>query len=602
MFISATKRRGRKYLQLTHNVNGKPKVIKSIGYLDLFDDGEPDYLERLRFSFRSGSPLIEALIPFVDNEAKHTINCTVSPETRSKIAQQPKTLAAFLLTPLFNQLGFRDVLTDVKSRSKIEYDLLGVTKLLTFGRILNPCSKASTLKQNDTYFTPLAHGLKNTQEKEQLQKIYRTLDVLDKKSVSIQQRMNKKIADSIGRDSSLTFYDVTNYFFEIENNDEDVNNIEGLRKRGYSKEGRRQPIVQMGLFMDNNGIPISYKLFPGNKLDQTTFRPAIDETISNFDLGRVIVVADKGLNSGPNILKLKENGHGYVFSKSVKKATQEVRDWILANNKENPYIHVSKNFKYKSRTVEVEIKNSNGKIIGKIEQKQVVKWSKKFYDRDMHENATFIEYLENCIEHPDKLKDKQSKTQKFLKKVVKDKNGNVIEAKSVLEVDIKKLQKYKDMMGYYLICTSELDKDEDWIMSKYHELSRIEDSFRVIKTDLEGRPVYVQKPEHINAHFLICFMALTMIRILQRVINKGKVDGENGWKSGITAAKLKEGLNMLSASVQCDYHYSGFETNSEVKMLLEKLGVKESGGLTTQSDLIKMKKQLSKAMCLQLIK
>jgi transposase len=593
MFITATKRRGRPYLQLTDSVKGKPFTVKSIGYLDLFDDGEPDYLERLRESFKSGAPLIDDLLPFVKENSNHTTICKVSNNARSKLADQPKLIADFILTPLFDQLGISELLTLYKSRSKIQYDLNGITKLLTFGRILNPVSKSETLCQNDNYFRPVAKDLKNDDDEEQLQKVYRALDVLDKISVNIQKRMNTKITNTIGRDSELTFYDVTNYYFEIENNDEDEGDKEGLRKRGYSKESRRQPLVQMGLFMDNQGLPISYKLFPGNKLDQTTLRPALAESINNFDLGRVVVVADKGLNSGLNILKLKESGNGYVFSKSVKKCTEEVRKWILDMENEK-YTVVSDKFRYKSRIVNVEIKDQKGKTIDTITQKQVVKWSKKFYDRDMHENAKFLEYLENCVEHPDKLKDKQSKTQKFLKKVVKDKKGNIIKAKSVLEVDTKKLQKYKDMMGYYLICTSELDRDEDWIMSKYHELSRIEDSFRVIKSDLEGRPVYVSKPEHINAHFLICFLSLTMIRILQRLVSDNKVDGENGWKVGITADKLKRGLNMLTTTVQCDLHYAVHKPGVDIMNLLSKLGVNDLPELPTYSDVVGLKNTLAK--------
>jgi transposase len=606
--ISMSKNNGVPYLRVLNSIsavrNGKKvttnKTVKSLGKLSKYDDGKPNFEARVKESFIAGTPIIEELIPYVKSNSSQPLICKVSPDTMNRIGEQPKLLANMLLGPIFDQLGISQVLADTKSRSKIQYDLTGITKLLTFGRIINPCSKLSTFAQNDSYFMPPAKDLKSEDGDDQLQKIYRALDVLDKKSVAIQKRMNKKIGDTMGRDKELTFYDVTNYYFETEYNDEDENGKEGLRKRGYSKEGRRQPIVQMGLFMDNNGIPISYKLFPGNKLDQTTLRPALVESINDFDLGRVVVVADKGLNSGLNMLKLKEDGNGYVFSKSVKKSTQELRDWILKNDtKDDKYTVVSKNLKYKSRVTEVEVKNSSGKVIGSLNQKQVVKWSKKFYDRDMHENASFLEYLENCIEHPDKLKDKQSKTQKFLKKVVKDKNGRVIKCKSVLEVDTKKLQKYKDMMGYYVICTSEIDKDEDWIMTKYHELSRIEDSFRVIKSDLDGRPVYVRTPEHINAHFLICFIALTMIRILQCAVNGCQVDPETGWKFGISADKLKQGLNMLTASAQCDIHFSAHETNIEVRLLLDALSVPRPPILSTYDDLTGFKNKLAKVNFMQ---
>jgi len=410
----------------------------------------------------------------------------------------PKNIGYFLLDSLYDGLGIYDVLNKHKSMTKIEYDLNGLAKLLVFGRALCPDSKVETFRERDRYAFDVTSS-------DSLIEAYRALDCLNKKSEAILKRMNHKVANSIGRNTEVCFYDVTNYYFEIEQNDRDIldkdGNViqKGLRKKGVSKEKRGEPIVQMGLFIDDNGIPIAYHLFPGSNTDQTTLRPALKKSIDTMKFGKVIIVADGGLNNGKNIAHILKEGNGYILSKSTKKSAKNVKKWIL--DEDGYEWNEKKTFKVKSMIRERTVKDEDGNEI-MVKEKLICYWSKKHYDREVKENEKFIEYLNSVIANPDKLKDKQKKIEKFLDKMEVDREtGEVLDTDTHLSLNMDKIREYMDLMGYYTIMTSETEKTDREIISKYHGLSRIEDSFRIIKGNLEGRPVYVHTPEHINAHF-----------------------------------------------------------------------------------------------------
>ncbi|MDR3305832.1 MAG: transposase, partial [Clostridiales Family XIII bacterium] len=328
----------------------------------------------------------------------------------------------------------------------------------------------------------------------------------------------------------------------------------GLRKKGVSKEKCGEPIVQMGLFIDDNGIPIAYRLFPGNNTDRTTLRPALEKSMDRMNFGRVIVIADGGLNSGPNIARILSKGNGYIVSKSTKKSDKNVKAWMLD---EIGYEWNAKNtFKVKSMIRNRKIKDAEGKTV-EITEKLVCYWSKKHYDREVKENAKFIEYLESVIKNPDKLKE------------------------------------YFNLLGYYTLMTSETKKSDREIINKYHGLSRIEDSFCITKSDLEGRPVYVRTPEHINAHFLICFIALTIIRLIQyRILKSQGKDtlNEDGWESGVTADGIKEALGSFQADALPGGYYRLTRPNADMRLILESMGVDADFRIPTATDLRKLKK------------
>lgn len=385
----------------------------------------------------------------------------------------------------------------------------------------------------------------------------------------------------------------------------------GLRKKGVSKKHMPNPLVAMGLFIDNNGIPVSHNIFPGNTQDKTTFKEIIKESINKSDLGRIIVVADNGTYAQENMYLLVKKGNGYIVSKSAKKhwntkltkaeeqqGLKTLKEWAMDEDgyeyKYNENREMT--FKMKSRIYERTLKDKEGNSIT-IKEKQVVSWSKKHYEKELHQNQKFIEYLESCKEHPDKLKDKQRKSQEFIKIIQVDKKtGEILKTKAVVVLLEDKIQKYKETLGFYSIVTSEVDMPDSEVKSRYHGLSRIEDSFRIIGNDLEGQPIYVWTEEHIKAHFLICFIALTIIRLIQHKVLKfqGK-DTLNldGWEQGITAEKMKEALNNFEANHIGDGYYQISKANQEMEKILNIFKIEDELSLPDIGNISKYKDKIA---------
>ena len=613
--IECVKNNGKPYLRLAESRYvkdiGRQKkfVIKNLGPLSKFDDGKPDFLKRLREKFKNGEIDFDGITYYSNIPTKRIFEID-----NDKNYIVLKNIGYLFLQSIYNSLGIYDLLREIKSDSKIEYDLNGLTKLLVFGRILEPQSKKKTFENRNKY-------LFNIVSSNDINQIYRTLDVLSENSKKIQNRMNTKIKNSsIGRNTSLTYYDVTNYYFETMYGDEDVYELDenneiikdkigkpiivkkGFRKNGVSKENSKGPIVQMGLFIDNNGIPVSHKLFPGNTQDKTTFKNVLENDVDEMNLGRIVVVADNGMNTQENKYLITEKENGYIVSKSVKKSWSKLRGWSLD---ESGYKLIKNGngeitFKYKSRINEIKLtyKNEDGtKTTKTIKEKEIIYWSKKHYEKELNQNKKFIEYLESCKENPDKLKDKQRKSQEYIKVLDIDKEtGEVIKTDKLIVFLDEKLEKYKETLGYYSIVTSEIDEDEKELINRYHGLSRIEDSFRIIKSDLEGRPIFVWTEEHIKAHFLICFIALTIIRIIQYKIlkyeNKSTLNVD-GWEQGITAEKVKQSLNNFKACSDKNGTCLISTPDNEIEKIVKSLGI-EIPDLTTIDKIDKFKNKLNK--------
>jgi len=598
MYIACTKNHGIPYLQVHESYsvieNGrrkqKSKVVKNIGPLSRYDDGMPNFLLRLRKSFLEGSPIIDELNDILRPDTSNDkVAVILDRKDDANAFLNPKNVGYFLLDGLYDALGIYDVLNLQKSRSKIEYDLNGLAKLLIFGRVLDPSSKRTTWKGKENYLFSVTSSANVIEA-------YRTLDVLDQKAETIQQRMNLKISGSIGRDTDICFYDVTNYWFEIDDNDQDILDQdgttikEGLRKSGPSKAKNRKPIVQMGLFMDSNGIPIAYKLFPGNHIDQTTLRPAMKKALGKRAFGRVIVVADGGLNSGKNLANIVSSGNGYIVSKSAKASDKNTKKWML--DQDGYLENRNGTFKSKSKIRERTVEDEDGNKI-KITEKIISYWSRGQYLRALHENRKFIDYLKAVIAFPDKLKDKQSKLQKyFVKRQVDKETGEIIKPKSILSLDMDKIQTDMNLLGYYTIMTSEIDMPDCNVIEKYHGLSRIEEAFRTIKTDLEGRPIFVRTPKHINAHFLICFIALTMIRIIQYniLVHEGKeTKNVRNWELGLSADRIKEALNGFEADALPGGIFRLTKPSDDFRLIADAFGIDAERRLPSLHELRQLK-------------
>ena len=601
MHIEAANNNGTKYLKLARchrgtNSKGRRTIIKqtvlNIGPLSKYDDGKPGYLDRLRRSFRDGAPLIPALAPYVGGAAAKT-HVIRYRDGDPACEGETKRLAACILDPVFSALGLDQLLASVKHASKIRYDLQGIVRLLVYGRILEPASKCATMDQNGKYFEPLV-GSSNPDN------VYDALTVIDENAEKIFRRMNTCVKRGIGRNPSTVFYDVTNFFFEIGEADEDEvdgdGNVvrPGLRKFGVSKENRRQPIVQIGLFMDDNGIPISFGMFPGNTLDHHTLRPAMRESVDTFGLGRFILVADRGMYSGTNMCHVTDAGNGYIVSKSLRKSSAAERRWAVSPE---GYTIVSDRFRFKSRTVVRTVTDEKGRR-RRVTEKVVVYWSRAFYDRDVSEHRKFLDFIERLRANPAGFRASAAQSRslkRFLKKdVVNSKNGEVLDGtKLVAMIDDGKLNEFNELMGYYQIATSELEMDDRAVIGKYHGLTQIEDQFREMKGTLEARPVFVNTPGHIHAHLMVCFIALTMMRLIQRKIAAAetkKDDGDLKWSYGMPGARLSSALREWQVLRHPDGLCQMVNSSGEdIRRVLAALGMNLKPAIYTEGGLAALK-------------
>lgn len=392
---------------------------------------------------------------------------------------------------------------------KCEYDLNIIFKFLTIERILNPDSKRATLQ--------VKKSLYNFNSEFELHDIYRSLDKFNDVKVELQKYINDRIKKIIGRDLSYAYYDVTNYYNEIDF-PKDEND---LRQRGVSKEHRIDPIIQLGLFIDSKGLPISMSLFKGNTSDSKTLQPVMKEIKNNYDLNRLIVVADKGLNSSSNINYIVNNNDGYVVSQ-ILKGPKGKRYQEKVFCEENYTYNQNKTFKYQLFEEDYDIINLNGeketrkrKVLIYWKLEDAVLEAKKRDDK----LARALKSLDNnvyAIKHT---------YEQYIKELHTVEQTGEIANKVNRVIDKEKINEDMKYDGYFCIITSELDYDYKKILEVYGNLWKIEDSFRITKSDLEVRPIYVSSESRINGHFITCYVALLIIRMLQlKLENKLSVE------------------------------------------------------------------------------
>lgn len=618
------KNTGRTYLSIAHNYRDKNTkcaravIIKSLGYLDELEKEYPDPIE----FYTSEAKKMEEQRRLENASLTFTIAKNELIPTNSF---NRKNFGAAAISKIYHELKIDTFLINRQRYTKEEYDANAIMKLIIFSRLLYPASKKKTHENRDIFFEKFDFSLDD---------IYRCLSLFKKRSNDLQLWIHEQIKTQYNRNTDLVYYDVTNYYFEIDEQDD-------FRRDGCSKEHRPDPIVQMGLFIDTNGIPITYKLFPGNKPDKTTLIPALGEIHHNYSLGKVIVVADRGLTTGNNIWYILSAKNGYVLSYSIRCADQKFQDYVLNENgyinkgyKDSPLFHVgsiNKGFygnliketkskllayiykrifnddKYKSLLSEwdeekfvkamnsrilsesdfvknvpnfEEIKNKNTriaelfgcenkeekeiqelnrlildeiypteiekghfkiksrlypreikvtstkgkKIIKTVHEKQVIFYSHKYAQRAKHDRAAVLAKAKDLIKNPAKYnKSTTYGAAKYVKNLNFDKDtGEILESvKQHLSFDQDKLNEEEKFDGYYAIVTSEYKELDEKIIEMYRGLWKIEECFKVTKSDFESRPVYLSLEEHIDAHFLTCFIALVIVRILEYRL-KGK--------------------------------------------------------------------------------
>jgi len=487
---------GRTYLYIVEgyrDINGKAKskVIQSLGYLD---ELQKEYSDPIGHFTKIAKEMTR------QPEREILIRLNTSALLESGTCNR-KNYGHIIFSSIYHELELDRFWNNKARHAEFEYNANSIMKLLVFARLIYPGSKRNAHELKDRFFDILDFSLDD---------IYNSLSFFNRHSRECQRFIHERITEKYQRQTDLVYYDVTNYYFETEHEDE-------LRKKGYSKEHRRDPIVQMGLAMDSQGIPLSYKLFAGNTHDSQTLMPILAEIVKEYGAKRVITVADKGLNSGDNIVFNTVLGHGYVFSQSVRGASEEMKEFILDGD---GYIAIGNDYRCKSRIIPATIQFSTEpgkkkKVL--LDQKQVVFYSEKYAVRAKRKRAELLQKAADLIANPSKYKRATAQgAAGYISGIdFNKKTGEVLDTGQALALNEEKIREEEKMDGYYAIVTSELDEPDGNIIDMYRGLWRIEESFKITKSVVEARPVYVYKPEHINAHFLVCFIALTLARLVE---------------------------------------------------------------------------------------
>lgn len=525
MFVKQNK--SHKGILLTYTIgyreNGKVKHknIETIGYLDELKKQFEDPISHFKqiAKQRTNDEINELIIKNLNSKFLN-------------LDDKPKNLGYSILKKIYNELDLNTFFNNKQKNFKMDYKLNDIFELLIYSRILYPGSKLENYNNKDIFFDKFDFSLKD---------MYRSLDYFQSMQDEIQTLIWNKTKDSYNRDTSSVYYDCTNYYFEISYNDEDLidefgNVLEkGYRKKGPSKEHRKDPIIQMGLLMDKTGIPLSYNLFPGNESEKTTLRPTLKKTKKHYNLDRVITVADRGLNTSDNTLFIAgknddehTNHDGYVFGQSVLGSDKEFKDYVLNQDDYlfDEIIDEDNNkitFKHKSRIFAktVQIKR-DGKRTNKstIYQKQMVYYSDKYAKRQKKERDLVIAKATDLINNPSKYTLATSYgASKYINNIDYNKQTGEVIAKD-LSLKLDKIKEEEEFDGYYSIVTSELKMSDKELRDVYKGLWKIEESFKITKSNLESRPVYVWTKEHIEAHFLTCFVSLVILRLLEQKISR----------------------------------------------------------------------------------
>jgi len=501
----------------------KQRTIRDFGYLEDQEDPEAFMAKVREFNTKYRAENVPLRI-----EASGTAKMYCEENRRQNYGYK-------FLEAVYDMLEIDSFINDFEKshRLRVEYSLGGIFKFLVLMRILKPDSKRASCQMKDGFY-----GMPTDFT---LQDIYRSLDHFADFEVELQRHLNERVKEIIGRDLSHAFYDVTNYFFEIDFPDGE----DDLRKKGVSKEHRTDPIAAMGLFMDSNGLPVNMSIFPGNTSDSLTLQPTMKDIKESYGLGRLVVVADKGLNSSKNIDVIVNNGDGFVFSQILKgKKGQRYNENLF--DESGWTSNEAGTYRYKLFVEEYEGKDKDGKKETR-KRKVLLYWDKADADMARRKREEKLEKAAKSVKN--NAYGIKKGVDEYTKEYIVDKEtGEILEnTKKVRSINLEKAEKDAMYDGFFCIITSEMDYDEQKMRQVYGGLWRIEQSFRIMKSDLYARPVFVRTNEHIRAHFLICFVALLIIRIIQHRMGKNALSTERIARAlnAATCQVLKGGIIHL---------------------------------------------------------
>ena len=509
----------------------RTKTVQSIGYLDALKN---EYDDPIAFFTAKAAEMTA--------EKKEDKRKTIVIDTTEKMdinTDDTLNVGYGILKRLYKELEL-DKFWNWKTRNlSVEFSVDQIFRLLVFSRILCPASKKGTFDNQKFYFENFGDF--------SLDDVYHALDIICDNNDALQKWIFDHSKNLYSRDLSVSYFDCTNYYFDIGHSDLDNYDEEGncidkdgnivnakYRKRGPEKNHRPDPIVEMGLLMDRNGIPLAFDLFPGNESEKVHMRPIINRIKKDFSDTRIIFVADRGLNTSDNIYYLNGDNKGdinqrdgYVYGQSVRGADAEFKKWVLEPGYKKDAIKTDDGeivFIHKSRIYPKELhvnvtkpgqkKPSKKKV--SIDQKQMVYYSEKYAKKQRADRDAMIERAKDLINHPRKYDRVTSAgSAAYVLNIAFDKStGEIVDGKN-LELNMYKIEEEIKYDGYYSIVTSELNMSDFEMRDVYRGLSRIEETFKISKTEFSSRPVFVRTNDHIDAHFTTCFTSLVLIRLLQ---------------------------------------------------------------------------------------
>ena len=577
MYLKIAKRPKGSYLTIVEKYwdkkskSPKEKTAKVIGYVDPDSIDYDDIISRYK---------LEAAQMTMEHKENSFKNITINlNEVLPSNYDDSKNIGYVVFKYIYKELELDKFWKNVSSKYEIEYDLDKIFQLMVFSRILFPASKKKTFENRYNFFESF-DGF-------ELEDVYRSLDIFGEHEEELQKWIYDHSVTKYHRDLSATFFDCTNYYYDISKPDIDDLDDDGnlilkrYRKYGPEKNHRKDPIVELGLLMDNTGIPLAYDLFPGNESEKIHMLPIINRARNQYGFGRTIVVADRGLNTSDNIFMLNGKNNtehnprdGYIYGQSVRGADKEFKEWVLKQDEyKNTKIEendtddeTSMNgiFRHKSRIYPKKIyitreKNDASTVKQSItvDQKQMVYYSEKYKKKQKLERDRAVERAVDLIAHPKKYDKVSAKgASGYVMNLAYTQDGEIINKNLALDTDkIAEEEKYD---GYYSIVTSELKMDDIEIREKYRGLIRIEDTFKITKSEFDTRPIYVRTNEHIDGHFTTCFTALVLIRLLQ-------VKLENKY----TVGKLLTSLKKYNC-VHLDKNNYQFVYNDEIIISISK--------------------------------
>lgn len=483
--------------------NGKrtTKIVEKLGTL-----------EELKKKLKNEDPIewSKKYIKNLNDQEKINTRKIIIEKSQNKLIEREKqtlyNCGYLFLEKIYYKLKLNNVCEEISQKYQFKFDLNSILSNLIYTRIIEPSSKLSSYEASKKFIE---------QPNYELHDIYRALEVISKETEFIEAEVYKNSLDVVNRNTKILYYDCTNYFFEIEQ-------AEGLKQYGISKENRPNPIAQMGLFMDGDGFPLAFNINSGNTNEQTTLKPLEKQIIKDFELSKFVVCTDAGLASNENRKFNNIQNRSYIVTQSLKKIKGHLKDWALSpedwhtinsnkkinlndvdNSGDNEEIY------YKERWI-----NENG-----LEQRLIVSYSPKYagYQRSVRNRQ--VERAQNLINNPIKIsKNRQDDPKRFIKSASVTNDGEIA-SKKVFSLNTTAIEKEEEFDGFYAVCTT-LEDDISEIIKINKRRWEIEESFRILKTDFKARPVYLKRDDRIKAHFTTCFLSLLIYRILEHTLNE----------------------------------------------------------------------------------